>query len=127
MFDQQMSYQWLTLSQSKEFRKRNKNETEKSYIKKLTSEFCIGSSMHHENVIETVDLIQNDQMQWCEVMEYCAGGDLCNLIQNKHLTAFEANMYFVQLIHGVAYIHSMGVAHRDLKPENRTSVVNGVS
>ncbi len=102
----------------KEFRKRNKNESEKSYIKKLTSEFCIGSSLHHENVIQTVDLIQNEQQQWCEVMEYCAGGDLCNMIQHKHLTADEANTYFIQLIHGVAYLHSMGVAHRDLKPEN---------
>lgn len=30
----------------KEFRKRRKNETEKEYVKKLTSEFCISSTLH---------------------------------------------------------------------------------
>ncbi len=39
-----------------EFRKRRKNETEREYIKKLTQEFCIASTLHHVNVVETVDL-----------------------------------------------------------------------
>jgi hypothetical protein len=41
----------------KEFRKRNDSESQRDYIKKVTAEFCISSSLHHENVIETVDLI----------------------------------------------------------------------
>lgn len=52
----------------KEFRKRRKNETEKEYVKKLTSEFCISSTLHHENIVETVDLVQDEQHHWCEVM-----------------------------------------------------------
>jgi len=52
----------------KEFRKRRKDETEKEYVKKLTSEFCISSTLHHENIVETVDLVQDDQKHWCEVM-----------------------------------------------------------
>jgi protein-serine/threonine kinase len=60
----------------KEFRKRRKNETEKEYVKKLTAEFCISSTLHHPNVVETVDLIQDENQHWCEVMEFCPGGDL---------------------------------------------------
>ncbi|KAF9162515.1 serine/threonine-protein kinase HAL4/sat4 [Actinomortierella ambigua] len=52
----------------KEFRKRRKNESEKEYVKKLTSEFCISSTLHHENIVETVDLVQDEQQHWCEVM-----------------------------------------------------------
>jgi hypothetical protein len=102
----------------KEFRKRRKEESERDYIKKLTSEFCIGSSLHHPNVVDHLDLLQTPQGGWCEIMEYCAGGDLCTLIQNGGLTYDEANGFFAQLVNGVAYLHSLGVSHKDLKPEN---------
>ncbi|KAF9418501.1 serine/threonine-protein kinase HAL4/sat4 [Entomortierella beljakovae] len=102
----------------KEFRKRRKDETEKEYVKKLTSEFCISSTLRHENVVETVDLVQDEQQNWCEVMEYCSGGDLYNIIKQGHLSNIEINCCFKQLLNGVAYLHSMGVAHRDIKPEN---------
>lgn len=59
-----------------EFRKRRKNESEKEYVKKLTAEFCISSTLHHPNIVETVDLIQDESQHWCEVMEFCPGGDL---------------------------------------------------
>ncbi|GAA6033805.1 hypothetical protein JCM8097_000350 [Rhodosporidiobolus ruineniae] len=102
----------------KEFRKRRKNETEKEYVKKLTSEFCISSTLHHHNVVETVDLVQDEQQHWCEVMEYCPGGDLYAVIKKGDLGPAEINSYFKQILAGVAYLHSMGVAHRDIKPEN---------
>jgi protein-serine/threonine kinase len=41
----------------KVFRNRHDTESQRDYIKKVTAEFCISSSLHHENVIETVDLI----------------------------------------------------------------------
>lgn len=102
----------------KEFRKRRKNETEKDYVKKLTSEFCISSTLHHINVVETVDLVQDEQQHWCEVMEYCPGGDLYAAIKKGGMSSGEVECTFKQLLHGIQYLHSMGVAHRDIKPEN---------
>lgn len=109
----------------KEFRRRRKNETEKEYVKKLTSEFCISSTLHHINVIETVDLVQDENGHWCEVMEFCAGGDLYAAIKKGSLSQQEIHSYFKQTVQGIHYMHSMGVAHRDIKPENLLLDGNG--
>ncbi|EOD46471.1 hypothetical protein GTA08_BOTSDO09211 [Neofusicoccum parvum] len=102
----------------KEFKQRP-GESDKKYNKRLTSEFCISSSMHHPNIINTLDLIQDEKGEFCEVMEYCAGGDLYTLILAAgQLEVVEADCFFKQLMRGVDYLHGMGVAHRDLKPEN---------
>lgn len=101
-----------------EFRKRRKNETEKEYVKKLTAEFCISSTLHHINIVETVDLVQDENMHWCEVMEFCPGGDLYAAIKRGGMSPAEVECCFKQILTGVHYLHNQGVAHRDIKPEN---------
>ncbi|KAF7289336.1 Serine/threonine-protein kinase hal4 [Mycena indigotica] len=102
----------------KEFRKRRRNETEKEYVKKLTAEFCISSTLHHVNIVETVDLVQDEQGKWCEVMEFCPGGDLYAAIKKGGMSPSEVECCFKQILQGIGYLHSQGVAHRDIKPEN---------
>ncbi|GLI76716.1 serine/threonine-protein kinase HAL4/sat4 [Penicillium ochrochloron] len=109
----------------KEFRRRPQ-ETAKRYQKRLTSEFCISSSLRHPNVIHTLDLLQDAKGDYCEVMEYCAGGDLYTLVLAAgKLEVAEADCFFKQLMRGVEYMHEMGVAHRDLKPENLLLTTHG--
>lgn len=109
----------------KEFRRRPQ-ETAKKYQKRLTSEFCISSSLRHPNVIHTLDLLQDAKGDYCEVMEYCAGGDLYTLVLAAgKLEVAEADCFFKQLMRGVEYMHEMGVAHRDLKPENLLLTTHG--
>lgn len=112
-----------------EFRKKG-SESTKQYVKRLTSEFCISSVLHHPNVIETLDLLPLNESSpvYCQVMEYCDAGDMFDLICNfahNGLQPPEANCFFKQLMRGVRYMHSVGVAHRDLKPENLLLTTNG--
>ncbi|KAK4143706.1 kinase domain-containing protein [Dichotomopilus funicola] len=109
----------------KEFRRRPE-ETEKRYSKRLTAEFCISSSLRHPNVIHTLDLLKDSKGDYCEVMEFCAGGDLYTLVLSAtKLEVQEADCFFKQMMRGVEYMHEMGVAHRDLKPENLLLTTHG--
>lgn len=115
-----------TLYAVKEFKKRP-NESEKKYSRRLTSEFCILSSLKDINIIDTLDLLKDAKGDYCEVMEFCLGGDLYTLIiAAGKLEYAEADCFFKQLIRGVNYMHDMGVAHRDLKPENLLLTQQGV-
>ncbi|EIE92172.1 hypothetical protein G6F46_004412 [Rhizopus delemar] len=100
----------------KQFRKRLPHETEKDYIKKVTAEFCIGSTLHHPNVIETLDIIQED-VHFYEIMEY-APNDLFNIVMSGMMSREEIACCWRQLLNGVDYLQSVGIAHRDIKLDN---------
>ena len=76
------------------------------------------TKFNHINVIFVLDIIEDSENYYI-VMEYCKSGELFDYIVDKqHLEEDEASIFFYQLINGVEYIHSLGIAHRDLKPEN---------
>ncbi|KAF1817129.1 Pkinase-domain-containing protein [Eremomyces bilateralis CBS 781.70] len=100
----------------KQFRARHTYESEKEYSKKVTAEFCIGSTLHHGNLIETMDII-HEKGNWYEVMEY-APYDLFAIVMTGKMSREEITCATLQILNGVTYLHNMGLAHRDLKLDN---------
>jgi hypothetical protein len=100
----------------KQFRPRHSYESERDYNKKVTAEFCIGSTLHHGNIIETMDLV-NEKGSYYVVMEY-APFDLFAIVMTGKMSREEVSCCTLQILHGVAYLHGMGLAHRDLKLDN---------
>ena len=100
----------------KEFRPRRQGESEKEYQRKVTAEFCVGVTLRHINVIETVDIV-NDHGHFYEIMEY-APYDLFSVVMSGKMSRPEIYCVFRQIVDGVNYLHEMGLAHRDLKLDN---------
>lgn len=100
----------------KEFRPRHSYESEREYAKKVTAEFCIGSTLHHGNIIETLDIV-HEKGKWYEVMEYCPY-DLFATVMTGKMSREEVACCFMQIFGGVTYLHQMGLSHRDLKLDN---------
>lgn len=100
----------------KQFRDRHPYESERDYNKKVTAEFCIGSTLHHGNIIETIDIV-HEKGKWYEVMEY-APYDLFATVMTGKMGREEVTCSTLQILAGVLYLHSMGLAHRDLKLDN---------
>lgn len=97
-----------------------------SFSKKVTAEFCIGSTLHHQNVAEIMDMLQQeDNGTFLLVMEYVPY-DFFNVVMSGLLDVHEINCYFKQLCNGMYYVHSMGISHRDLKLDNCVVSEQGV-
>lgn len=67
-------------------------------------------------MIRTVDII-SDHGHYYEVMEY-AEFDLFSIVMSGKMSRPEIYCVFKQIVAGVDYLHSMGLAHRDLKLDN---------
>lgn len=76
----------------------------------------------HRNVVELVDIFYKQDVQKVYfVLEYCAATlkEVLDSIPGvKKLPMHQVQDYLLQLLKGMAYIHSQGVIHRDIKPAN---------
>lgn len=100
----------------KEFRSKFDHETKRDYVKKITSEYCIGTTLRHPNIIATVEIVyENNRI--LQVMEYC-DYDLFAIVMSNKMSYEEICCCFKQILVAVEYLHSIGLAHRDLKLDN---------
>jgi serine/threonine protein kinase len=126
----------------KEFRPKRNGESEKEYQKKVTAEFCVGSTLKHPNIIETVDIV-SDHGHYYEVSDDCHLGatltlsnlaqvmeyapfDLFSVVMSEKMCRPEIYCVFRQICDGVEYLHEMGLAHRDLKLDNCVMTTSNV-
>ncbi|KAJ1816743.1 serine/threonine protein kinase, partial [Coemansia sp. RSA 2599] len=99
--------------------------------RRALEELGIAVNVKHENVVRTFEVVVETDRRCYVVMEACSV-DLLSMIQTHtatHGTCMDDGVldgYFAQLVRGVQYLHSIGVAHRDLKLDNVCVTEQGV-
>ena len=91
---------------------------EKADLERVLREMKMLSELDNEHIIKVYQIYENEN-HYLIIMEYCEGGELFNyIVEKQRLSENESSFFYYQIIQGVEYIHSQGIAHRDLKPEN---------
>lgn len=75
--------------------------------------------LSHDNIVEYYGIeVHRDKVYIFE--EYCQGGSLANLLEHGRIEDESVvQIYTLQMLDGLVYLHSMGIVHRDIKPDSR--------
>jgi serine/threonine protein kinase len=105
-------------------------------LEQVDSEIALMKKMHHPNLVALFEVIDSPEsdllymvieyMPLGEILTYQDDGTFSRSDSNvagynpktKHFDEATAALFFVDILHGLAYLHQHRVCHRDLKPEN---------
>jgi len=94
---------------------RVEQRNNQEYIK---TERSILAEIQHPFIIKMSYAFQSENKLYF-ALEYCAGGELFNLLQKKRRFKEEqAKFYTVQVLLALEHLHKFDIIYRDLKPEN---------
>ena len=113
-------------------------------LETVEREVALLKMMRHPNIVRMLEVIDSEDSDslYC-VLEYMPRGEIMSFIEEKamfvrkqkdgegvlhgvvdgHFDERHAALYFVDILHGLAYLHQHHICHRDLKPENILCVI----
>ena len=105
-------------------------------LEQVETEIALMKKMHHPNLVSLFEVIDSPEsdllymvieyMPLGEILTYQNDGTFARSDPNVqgynsklgHFDEATAALFFVDILHGLAYLHQHRVIHRDLKPEN---------
>lgn len=95
-------------------------------IPSIKEEMTVLEMLNHPNVVQYFGVeVHRDKVYI--FMEYCEGGSLSGLLAHGRIEdEMVIQVYTLQMLEGLAYLHQSDVVHRDIKPENILLDHNGV-
>lgn len=98
----------------------------KNIVPSIKDEMTVLEMLNHPNVVQYFGVeVHRDKVYI--FMEFCEGGSLAGLLTHGRIEdEMVIQIYTLQMLEGLAYLHQSGVVHRDIKPENILLDHNGI-
>lgn len=91
-------------------------------VKTIRDEMKVMEMLRHDNIVQYYGIeVHRDKVYIFE--EYCPGGSLANLLEHGRIEdEIIIQIYALQMLSGLIYLHSQNVVHRDIKPDSKLSI-----
>ncbi|WP_340696083.1 serine/threonine-protein kinase [Hydrogenobacter thermophilus] len=91
---------------------------DKDFRERFKREALVQAKLHHPNVVNILNYIEDEDGNINIVMEYVNGGSLEDKMSKGKLNLEDSVSIIVQVLNALSYMHSNGIIHRDIKPSN---------
>jgi serine/threonine-protein kinase len=91
---------------------------DENFRERFKREAKVQAKLHHPNVVNILNYLEDEDGNMYIVMEYVGGGSLEDKMRTGKISLSDSVSAIIQVLNALSYMHSNGIIHRDIKPSN---------